>query len=196
MKKLNYHPAADAFPMMDDQRYQELVADIRERGQQEPITLCEGMILDGRNRYKACVEIGIEPKTKEYHGDPWQQAWSLNGQRRDLQSEDQRYLIWKYVNEQSEAFQAKQQAIKDEANRKRSEAAKSQHKVSNPRAGEVMVVEQPAPLPENPTHKSREAKVEASKCNIGAVQRGDHPNFFQGNSPGEKNPEKVLRLFL
>ena len=47
------HPAAEAFPMMDDGRYGELLADIRENGQREPITLCDGMILDGRNRYKA-----------------------------------------------------------------------------------------------------------------------------------------------
>jgi len=65
------HPAADSFPMMDKARYGELVENIREHGQLEPITLYDGMILDGRNRYKACLDLGIKPKTRQYEGDPW-----------------------------------------------------------------------------------------------------------------------------
>jgi hypothetical protein len=32
----------------------------KRSGQREPITYCEGMILDGRDRYRACIEVGIE----------------------------------------------------------------------------------------------------------------------------------------
>lgn len=39
---------------------------------------------------------------------------------------DQRYLIWKRVNEGSEVWQAERQRNQDEANRKRSEATKQQ----------------------------------------------------------------------
>ena len=115
------HPAADAFPMMDQNRFQDLVDDIREHGQHEPITLCDGMILDGRNRYKACLELGINPKTKDFDGDPWAYVWSLNGERRDLVAE-QRFIIWDYCNGQSAAWQAEKARIQAEANRKRSEA--------------------------------------------------------------------------
>jgi len=89
---MNYHEAANAFPMMDEKRFAELKADISERGQIDPITIYEGEILDGRNRYRACVEIGISPKTREYNGNPWRYAWSVNGERRDIVQE-QRYLI-------------------------------------------------------------------------------------------------------
>lgn len=82
--ELKNHPAADAWPMMDDERYGELLADIQDNGQREPITLCDGMILDGRNRYRACVELGLEPLTREHDGNPWDLAWSLNGERRDM----------------------------------------------------------------------------------------------------------------
>jgi len=120
---MDNHPAADAFPMMDNNRYKELLEDIREHGQREAITTCDGMILDGRNRYKACLELGIEPITRVFNDDPWSYVWSLNGQRRDLVGE-QRYLIWKFCYEQSEAFKAKKKRIQEEANRKRSEAQK------------------------------------------------------------------------
>ena len=53
----------------------------------------EGKILDGRNRYRACVELGIEPETTNYTGnDPVGFSLSLNLHRRHLTS-DQRAAI-------------------------------------------------------------------------------------------------------
>jgi len=127
---LKFHPAADAFPMMNEKRYSELVADIQINGQREAITLSDSMILDGRNRYKACLELGIEPTTRTYFGDPWAYVWSLNGQRRDLVAE-QRYLCWKVCHEKSEAFQAEQKQITDKANHARSEAANQRQRTRN-----------------------------------------------------------------
>lgn len=169
---MKYHPAADAFPMMGHKRYQELLEDIRAHGQRETVTVCEGMILDGRNRYKACLELGIEPELQVFEGDPWAYVWSLNGQRRDLVSE-QRYLIWKYCHEQSEAWQAEQARIREEANRKRSEATKEQPRTKEGTrlAEKPQVVEQSVPQPDR--HVGKKAKATASKTNSGAVARGD-----------------------
>ena len=165
-----FHPAADAFPMMDKKRYRELLEDIRIHGQREPITLCDGMILDGRNRYKACLELGITPKTKVFEGDPWAYVWSLNGQRRDLVAE-QRYLIWKYCHEQSEAWQAEQRRIKEEANRKRSEAMQGvPYAPKGKERKPEKVVQQSVGAHTPPATK---AKAAASKTNPGAVARGD-----------------------
>jgi N6-adenosine-specific RNA methylase IME4 len=47
-----------------------LVENIRGSFQREPIVVFEGKILDGRHRYKACVEIGIEPKFSTFEGTP------------------------------------------------------------------------------------------------------------------------------
>ena len=171
MQELEFHPAADAFPMMDDKRFDELLADIRTHGQREPITIADGMVLDGRNRYKALTSIGITPRVKDFDGDPWSYAWSLNGQRRDLVAE-QRYLIWKFCNESSQSWQDQKRSIDEAANRKRSEAAKVQHEHSNPRSGERLVVQHSVVEPDNP-RKGQSAKATASKTNPGAVARGD-----------------------
>ena len=54
-----FHPFANVFPLLDDDDLGTLTKDIRENGQREPVILYDGKILDGRNRYRACVELGI-----------------------------------------------------------------------------------------------------------------------------------------
>lgn len=194
--QLNHHPAADAFPMFDAKRHAELVEDIRAHGQREPITLCDGMILDGRNRYKACLELGLAPKTRDWQGDPWAFAWSLNGQRRDL-VEEQRYLIWKFCHEQSESFQAERQRIADEANRKRSEKIKEQPRSDDGKMCDKPVVQQSV-VPTVDRRKGQQAKAVASNTNPGAVQRGDklaksRPDLAQKVMRGELKPAEAHR---
>jgi hypothetical protein len=46
-----------------------LAEDIKANGLVEPITLYEGKVLDGRNRWRACEIAGVEPKTVPYVGD-------------------------------------------------------------------------------------------------------------------------------
>lgn len=53
MTDLQFHPLANIFPLMEGAPFDEFVADVREHGVREPIVLFEGMILDGRNRYRA-----------------------------------------------------------------------------------------------------------------------------------------------
>lgn len=58
------HPVADLFPMMSDAEYAELLESMREHGQQVSIlSSADGYtILDGRNRLRACRELGIPPR--------------------------------------------------------------------------------------------------------------------------------------
>lgn len=53
---------------MDGAEFSALVADIKENGLREPIILHEGMILDGGNRYRACVAAGVEPQFMQFGG--------------------------------------------------------------------------------------------------------------------------------
>lgn len=190
------HPAADAFPMMDEGRYGELLADIRENGQREPITLCDGMILDGRNRYRACVEAGIEPITRDYEGDPWAFAWSLNGARRDLEA-TVRALIFKRCEEGSEKWAKRLAKIAEEGKRKKSEAAKEQHAKSTPRRGETLVADHDELRPKSGKNVAREARAAEAKVSPATMARADQiakrPDLEKKVVAGEMRPAEALR---
>lgn len=80
------HPAAELFPLMEDDQFQALVVDIRDNGLQEPIVLFEGKIIDGRHRLRACEVLGIEPifTNKYLIEDPVSFVLSHNLHRRHL----------------------------------------------------------------------------------------------------------------
>jgi hypothetical protein len=83
--KYEPHELASIFPEMGEEEYQALESDIATNGQLEPITLYEDRILDGRHRYRACQELGIEPTLREYEGtNPEGYVLSLNLHRRHL----------------------------------------------------------------------------------------------------------------
>src|ERR1700731_2582872 len=63
--------------------------DIKERGQLEPIILYRGLILDGRNRYRACQIAGVKPRIEEFDAkatrrSPEEFVLSRNLRRRHL----------------------------------------------------------------------------------------------------------------
>lgn len=79
------HPIDDLFPLLDGPDFEKLVEDIRDNGQQAPISLFEGKILEGRNRYRACLKAGVEPWTEEPSiSDPFKFVVSKNLHRRHL----------------------------------------------------------------------------------------------------------------
>lgn len=84
---MNYelHPLCTLFPRMDGEAFATLVADIKANGLNEPITLHNGMILDGGNRYRACIAAGVDPVFDEFGGkNPVTFVLSANLHRRHL----------------------------------------------------------------------------------------------------------------
>lgn len=66
---LELHPLCGLFPRLGDDELHALAADIAAHGLREPITLHSGMVLDGGNRYRACLIAGVEPRFVEFAGD-------------------------------------------------------------------------------------------------------------------------------
>lgn len=90
---IEIHPIAKIFPMMPSGEFASLRDDIGKNGLLEPIWLYEDQIIDGRHRYLACCELGIEPDFREYDGhDPVGFTISLNLARRHL-TESQRSAV-------------------------------------------------------------------------------------------------------
>lgn len=86
---------------MDGQEFDELVQDIKANGLIEPVWLTqERLLLDGRNRYRACAVAGAELQYRIYEGsDPIGFAVSLNLKRRHL-TEGQKAMLGLKVEEQ------------------------------------------------------------------------------------------------
>lgn len=82
---MEFHEFANFFPLMTGDKYEALRDDIAANGLLEPIWLYQGKIIDGRNRYRACLDVGIEPEYREWNGErPLDFVLSENLHRRHL----------------------------------------------------------------------------------------------------------------
>lgn len=60
---------AEKYPLLTDAEIEALAEDIRENGLLDPLTVtADGVLLDGRNRLKACELAGVEPEFVTYDG--------------------------------------------------------------------------------------------------------------------------------
>jgi len=90
-----FHPFADIFALIEGEAFDRFVADIKQNGLIENIvTTPDGRILEGRNRYLACLAAGVEPRFETIREPP--EKWlnfviSKNVHRRQL-TESQRAL--------------------------------------------------------------------------------------------------------
>jgi hypothetical protein len=99
--KYNPHPLAEFFPLMEGQEFDELVGNIKRRGLHFPITIFDNQIIDGRNRDRACLKAGVEPRYVAFAGkaeDIPRFIISANIHRRHLKPQQRRELLKKLIN--------------------------------------------------------------------------------------------------
>lgn len=96
MQEMEFHSISAIFPPMTNDEFQELCESIKKDGLENPIVVYEEKILDGRNRYRACRHVGVEPELVEYDGDdPVGFALRLNLQRRNLTAGQKAVIVEK-----------------------------------------------------------------------------------------------------
>src|SRR5689334_13315441 len=98
------HPLANLFPMLSGNELSDLADDIKARGLLERITLHEGKILDGRNRYEAARVAGVSLTKDNFRElppgvDPKAFVISANIHRRHLTAEQKRDLLARLIKD-------------------------------------------------------------------------------------------------
>jgi ParB-like chromosome segregation protein Spo0J len=69
VKQLPYHPVAKKFGYLTGAEFDALVNDIKTNKQKVPIVTYKGTIIDGIQRYRACLSAKVEPVFTEYVGE-------------------------------------------------------------------------------------------------------------------------------
>lgn len=90
-----WHDYANLFPMLDASGQDALRADIQRHGVREPVVLFQGRILDGRNRYMAARDLGLDFPVVDFDGteaEALAYVLSTNLHRRHL-TESQRAAV-------------------------------------------------------------------------------------------------------
>jgi protein gp37 len=107
---LECHPLCLCIPEMDADEYEELRLDIECVGLKVPIVLFEGMILDGRHRYRACVETGAEMAFEEFTGpgSAFEFVVSHNLKRRNLAPEQRLLAVSRMTEVMKDRARARQ----------------------------------------------------------------------------------------
>lgn len=167
MEERELHPAAVLFPPMAGKEFDDLIKDIRRHGLREPIKLYEGKILDGRNRYRACAEEGVEPSFIDLpeNLNPWDYVWSENAERRHLEKGTKAVIRIRQL-QVSEAWQKEQDKRREEANHKRSEAMEGKPYASKGGTRESSTSNDVAPSPAEEPPKGRTNVTDAQVAQV------------------------------
>lgn len=102
---LKIHPLAQVFPSIEGAEREEFKEDIQKNGQLDPIVMYNGMVLEGRNRYEVCTELGVEPKVIDFAGtieEAKALVISKNIERRQLTPEQRATAVYKLQHEEFE----------------------------------------------------------------------------------------------
>jgi ParB/Sulfiredoxin domain len=85
---MKVHPVADLFPMMNEEELADLAQDIKTHDLIHPIVISNDgeVLIDGRNRLRACEIAGVKPRFERMngHADPVAFILSNNVARRQM----------------------------------------------------------------------------------------------------------------
>ena len=172
------HPLADIFPLMTEGEIEDMALSLERTRQREPIVLYQGMILDGRNRYRACKAANLPPVTRIY--DPERDGHSPLTFVMDQNLERRHLTVGQRAAAAQTALQAQEKEAKAATAYKAHQEAKSDnsHKDTNNQS------DQNAGIPAKPAKKKTQAEV--------AKQMGvSEKSVERAKALQEKDPEEA-----
>lgn len=188
---MNLHPIAKLFPSMPPEDFEAFKADIKANGVLIPVLVHEGQILDGRHRWRACDELGIECPTQVWNGkDAWMDAQSLNLMRRHLPQGQVVAIRYRAADLHPEVA-AQIQEPKAEAKERQSEGQKSggrgKKKTSAPHGAQV-----------SSPKRAVDSIASLLKTSARTVQRVEHvkakaPEMIAEIADGKKTVTEAIR---
>jgi len=173
------------FPEMQEEDYHRLVEDIDSNGfdDSQPIFLYQGEILDGWNRNRACMELGIKPVFKDFVGTETEAIMFVmrTNKRRNLTSSQ-----WACIAAEAE----------DVINIIRAESEKQRReKISESRKGETTQLIAPSKKEDN---ESRTKIAETFNTNRTYINQAtklkeEKPDVFEQVKSGKKTFTEVKK---
>ena len=128
-----------------------------------PIITLDGKILDGRNRFKACQEVGVDPIVEDYQGsDPLGFVISSNKERRHLTPSQKAAIAVDYLP-----------LLEIEAKKRQSAAGRFAGKDSDGKP--IVQVSQKIEQPESDTNKNKSIDQAAEKIGTNRQYVADKP---------------------
>lgn len=165
MTKLAIHPAAEIFPLIEGEELKALAESIKQHGQQLPILLYQGKVIDGRNRCRACQMAKVEPWTATADLDgmtPLEFVLTLNDKRRHMTREERSFSA------------AKAKVVFEAEAKERQKAAGKEHGRGKPESGKNPEEKKvPVPGPEPIKGDARDKAGEAFGVSGKSVDRAE-----------------------
>jgi hypothetical protein len=190
--RYEHHPLASALPAISGAEFKALVADIKAHGQRDPITLFKGMILDGRHRDAACVELGLEVVTRTFKGTEAEAeafVYSKNIVRRHMTLEQRIAFARKVVETNPDLSNSE---IAKKANVSDKTVAKQRKDANAPTTKQAKAAKVKKAAAENPDASAREIarKTGTDHKTVAKLRKGgensEFPSFPQPTPPVEQ----------
>jgi hypothetical protein len=184
MKEYQNHPLAELFPPLSDAELKRLSDDIKLNGLHKPITLFNGEILDGRNRYNACKLANVEPTYHEYTGDPLAFVMSSNLYRRHLNVSQRAIIAARLTTGSHGGDRISEQGVKKSLAQITEQVAAALLSIS-----ESSVQQAKKLLKEMP---EKAASVESGEETLSSVLKSEKKSFSKAPSPAERERFRIL----
>ena len=60
LREFDIHPIAEAFPLIEGEKFEQLCDSVKKHGIMSRIVLHDGKVIDGRNRIRAAMNRSVE----------------------------------------------------------------------------------------------------------------------------------------